>query len=180
VNAGTGPDLNNCGGGVELDEALRRTGSAMVYQRLNLVARSLAAEVHRGAGRTAGCDIDDRRQHLERVADSARVPAVELSPFPGTGRQESAIVSLILGSAAVVLPLIGLLAAPFAIAFGIAGRNRARRGSPHGGLATAGLTLGVIALTLCAVIAALGLGLVVASNGQEEQVPVQPAGEPAD
>jgi uncharacterized protein YndB with AHSA1/START domain len=86
-----------------------------------------------------------------------------------------AIASLILGIASIVLPILGILAAPFAIAFGIAGRRRAREGARQGGLATAGLTLGAIGLVLWAVIALGGLGVVMQStNGQDEEVPAGP------
>lgn len=85
-----------------------------------------------------------------------------------------AIASLILGIASVVLPLLGILAAPFAIAFGIVGRRRARRGARQGGLATAGLTLGAIGLALWAVIGLLGLGFVSeSSDGRDDPVPVE-------
>lgn len=129
---------------------------------------------HRGWDKLGSAATVTRDQYDSGWTDVLRL-------YAAAGRDNNpAIVSLILGITAVVLPLLGLLAAPFAIAFGIAGRHRARHGSPHGGLATAGLTLGVIALTLWAVIAALGLGLVLASNGQEEHVPVAPAGQPAN
>jgi uncharacterized protein YndB with AHSA1/START domain len=85
-----------------------------------------------------------------------------------------AIASLILGIASVVLPVLGLLAAPFAIIFGIRGRQRARNGARQGGLATTGLTLGAIGLVLWGLFALLGVGLVVQSpSGEEEQVPVE-------
>ena len=51
---------------------------------------------------------------------------------------------------------MGLLAAPFAIGFGLVGRRRARSGARHAGLATAGLTLGAIGLVLWGVVV-LGL-----------------------
>jgi uncharacterized protein YndB with AHSA1/START domain len=101
--------------------------------------------------------------------------------YAAAGRDNSpAIVALILGITGIVLPLLGLIAAPFAIAFGIAGRRRAREGSAQSGMATAGLTLGAIALVLWGAILALGAGVVVStySDGAEEQVPVEPAVEP--
>jgi uncharacterized protein YndB with AHSA1/START domain len=85
-----------------------------------------------------------------------------------------AIASLILGIASIVLPVVGILAAPFAIAFGIVGRRRARAGARQGGMATAGLTLGAIGLALSALILAGALTLVMNtySSGQDEPVPV--------
>ncbi|HEX5878505.1 MAG TPA: DUF4190 domain-containing protein, partial [Actinomycetota bacterium] len=87
----------------------------------------------------------------------------------------AAIASLILGITSLVLPVLGIIAAPFAIGFGIAGRRRARRGARQGGLATAGLTLGAIGLVLWGLLA-LGASLVVVNqgpDGSEEQVPVE-------
>ena len=91
----------------------------------------------------------------------------------------AAIASLILGITSIVLPLIGLLAAPFAIIFGIIGRRRAHAGASRGGMATAGLTLGAIALALWGALLAGGAVAVMGtSGGTEERVPVEPAGEP--
>jgi len=90
-----------------------------------------------------------------------------------------AIASLILGITSVVLPALGLLAAPFAIGFGIAGRRRAKKGARQGGVATAGLTLGAIGLVLWGLLA-LSLALVVSGSvdgGEESPVPIE-SGEP--
>lgn len=65
--------------------------------------------------------------------------------------------ALAFGLLAFVVPPSALLSASLAIACGIAGRARARLGAPHGGQATLGLLLGVLAFTL---IAALMVGLV--------------------
>jgi uncharacterized protein YndB with AHSA1/START domain len=93
----------------------------------------------------------------------------------------AAIASLILGITAIVLPLIGVLAAPFAIIFGIIGRRRAHAGAQHGGLATAGLTLGAIALVLWAALLAGGaIAVIQTSGGTEEQVPAESAVEPVN
>jgi uncharacterized protein YndB with AHSA1/START domain len=83
---------------------------------------------------------------------------------------------LILGITSVVVPILGILAAPFAIVFGIPGRRRAREGARQGGLATAGLTLGAIGFVLWGVLI-VGGALVISStyvDGEEEQVPVEP------
>ena len=71
-----------------------------------------------------------------------------------------------LGVAGVVLP-IGLLTAPFAIAMGFVGRRRAARGARHGGLAVAGLTLGVVGLVLWAVIIVFVIGGLAVGSGTE-------------
>jgi uncharacterized protein YndB with AHSA1/START domain len=91
-----------------------------------------------------------------------------------------AIASLILGIASLVLPLVGLVFAPFAIGFGIAGRRRARKGAPQGAVATAGLTLGAIGLVLWGLLVLGGSLVLVDQNGSEEQVPVPhaPTGQP--
>ena len=51
-----------------------------------------------------------------------------------------------------VVPILGILAAPFAIVFGIAGRRPDREGARQSGLATAGLTLGAIGFVLWGVL----------------------------
>lgn len=83
----------------------------------------------------------------------------------------AALASLILGITSVVIPLLGIIAAPFAIVLGVVGRRRARRGARRGGLATAGLTLGCIGLVLWGVILALGAGVIITSN-EVDQEPV--------
>jgi uncharacterized protein YndB with AHSA1/START domain len=129
---------------------------------------------HRGWEKLGAVATATRDQYESGWEDVLRL-------YAAAGRDNNpAIVSLILGIAGIVLPLIGLLAAPFAIAFGITGRRRARDGAPRGGMATAGLTLGAIALVLWG---GLALGAAVAvmgiSGGSEEQVPVEPVGEAA-
>ena len=86
-----------------------------------------------------------------------------MAPVTGSAvaqRQENwpAITSLVLGIASVATPA-SILAAPFAIAFGIAGRRRAGAGAPHGGLATAGLVLGLVALLVVVLVFLLFFGL---------------------
>ena len=121
-----------------------------------------------GAAATAACsEYDSGWQDVLRL-------------YAAAGRDNNAaITSLILGITSIVLPLIGLLAAPFAIIFGIVGRRRARAGAPRGGMATAGLTLGAIALVLWGALLAGGaIAVIATSGGTEEQVPVEPASEP--
>lgn len=98
-----------------------------------------------------------------------------LAQYAGSGQDNgAAVASLILGIASVVLPLLGLLAAPFAIIFGITGRRRARHGVRHGGLATAGLTLGCIGLVLWGLLFAGGaIAVYNNSDGNDQPVPVQ-------
>ncbi len=62
-----------------------------------------------------------------------------------------AVASVILGVVSLV-PLVGILAAPFAIVFGILGLVRARKGAPHSGLAIAGLTLGIVGVLIAAFV----------------------------
>jgi hypothetical protein len=72
-----------------------------------------------------------------------------------------------------VVPILGILAAPFAIVFGITGRRRAREGASQGGLATAGLALGAIGFVLWGVLIAGGaIAIRGWSDGEEEGVPV--------
>jgi uncharacterized protein YndB with AHSA1/START domain len=129
---------------------------------------------HRGWERLGAAGTGARSQYESGWEDVLRL-------YAAAGRENNpAIVSLILGIAGIVLPLLGLLAAPFAIAFGIAGRRRSRGGAPHGGMATAGLTLGAIALVLWgAVVAGGAVAVMGVSGGSEEQVPVEHV-EPAE
>jgi uncharacterized protein YndB with AHSA1/START domain len=87
----------------------------------------------------------------------------------------AALAALILGITSVVVPILGILAAPFAVLFGIIGRRRARQGARQGGFATAGLTLGAIGFVLWGVLIAGGAAVFVQSysDGQDEQVPVE-------
>jgi uncharacterized protein YndB with AHSA1/START domain len=100
-----------------------------------------------------------------------------LGLYAAAGRDNgAAIASLILGITSIALPILGLVAAPFAIGFGIAGRRRAHRGARQGGLATAGLTLGAIGLVLWGLLLALGASVVVVNqvpDGRDEPVPVE-------
>ncbi len=86
-----------------------------------------------------------------------------------------AIASLILGITSIVVPVLGLIAAPFAIITGVLGRRRAHAGARQGGLATTGLTLGAIGLVLWSAVLLLGAGLLLQSfdGGTEEGVPVE-------
>ena len=92
-----------------------------------------------------------------------------------------AVAAFVLGATSILVPLLGLLAAPFGIIFGIKGRRRARNGARHGGVATAGLTLAVIGLVLWGLVALGGITVVSQSGcsvdgvgiacGADEQVP---------
>jgi uncharacterized protein YndB with AHSA1/START domain len=86
-----------------------------------------------------------------------------------------AIAALVLGITSVFLPVLGLLAAPFGIVFGVLGRRRARAGARQGGLATAGLTLATIGLVLWTTVVILGAAVIVkgVSSGMDEAVPVE-------
>lgn len=58
-----------------------------------------------------------------------------------------AIVALVCGILSFVSPL-GIVTAPLAVYFGIAGRRRARDGALHGDLATAAVILGLVGIVL--------------------------------
>jgi len=77
-----------------------------------------------------------------------------------------AIASLVLGIVSVVLMCLWYMAIPcaiLAVIFGVIGRQNAQAGAPNGGMATAGLILGIFGLALPLLIvggclAILGLG----------------------
>jgi uncharacterized protein YndB with AHSA1/START domain len=134
---------------------------------------------HRGWERLTGDASAARDQYDTHWDDVLRVYAA--------GGQENghAIAALLLGITSIVVPLLGLLAAPFGIVFGVLGKRRARKGARHGGIATAGLTLAAIGLVLWGVLLLGGAALLVASPechmdglavacGGEEAVPVPP------
>ena len=121
---------------------------------------------HRGWERLSERGPDTRAGYAAGWDDALKL-------YAAAGENGPAIAALILGIASIALPVIGILAAPFAIAFGIAGRRRARAGARQGGLATAGLTLGAIGLAISAMILAGAVSLVSqSSSGGEEPVPV--------
>jgi uncharacterized protein YndB with AHSA1/START domain len=124
---------------------------------------------HRGWDRLGGQANAARDEYDVRWEDVLRL-------YAAAGHDNgSAIASLILGITSIVVPILGFLAAPFAIVFGIIGRRRAREGARQGGLATAGLTLGAIGFVLWGVLIAGGGVLIMNEyvDGQEEGVPVE-------
>jgi uncharacterized protein YndB with AHSA1/START domain len=124
---------------------------------------------HRGWDQL-GAQASPRRAQYESGWDDA------FTAYAAASRDNApAIASLILGITSIVVPVLGLLAAPFAIIWGVRGRRRARHGARQGGLATMGLTLGAIGLVLWSVVLLLGAGLVMQSfdGGSEDQVPIE-------
>ena len=90
-------------------------------------------------------------------------------PGGSYGARESnglAVASLVLGLISVVLMCFWYLAIPcgiLAIVFGVIGRTNARAGAPNGGMATAGLILGIFGLAwplliVAGCLAILGIG----------------------
>ena len=126
--------------------------------------------------------VDLEHRGWERLGDAAELKRTEyeagwdgvLSRYGDASRSNSlAVASVALGVASLV-PLFGVLAAPLAIAFGVGGLVRARKGGPHGGLAIAGLALGVVGV----LIAAFVLTWAVYPGGDEAPV-VPPEETPA-
>ncbi|MDT4993607.1 MAG: hypothetical protein QOH97_3499 [Actinoplanes sp.] len=121
-----------------------------------------------------GWDALDRQSVTRRADYESGWGEVLAGYAAADGDNSSAVAALILGLASLLLPLLGLLAAPFAIAFGVAGRRQARRGARQGTVATAGLTLGVVGLVVWAVVAMGGLGVIMRSrHGEDVPVPVR-------
>jgi hypothetical protein len=82
--------------------------------------------------------------------------APPVPPMPGTARTNGfAVASLVLGVVGVVLTLtfrLGLISDVLAVVFGGLGMSKAREGAPDGGLAKAGLILGLVGLGLLLVM----------------------------
>jgi uncharacterized protein YndB with AHSA1/START domain len=132
---------------------------------------------HRGWDRLGGQANAARTEYDARWDDVLR-------QYAATGHDNgAALASLILGITSVLVPVLGILAAPFAMLFGVIGRRRAREGARQGGFATAGLTLGAIGFVLWGVLIAGGAAVFIQSysDGQDESpVPVEqvPDGQP--
>jgi hypothetical protein len=86
---------------------------------------------------------------------SEQVSSPEVSPAPPPAARVPqtsngfAVASLVLGIVGVVLSLtlrVGLICDVLAIVFGALGYRRAREGAPNGGLAKAGMILGIVGL----------------------------------
>lgn len=121
---------------------------------------------HRGWEELGGQAAAARAEYESAWADVLR-------QYAGAGQDNgSAVAALVLGLCSVVIPLAGLVLAPFAIVFGVIGRRRAKRGAGQGGLATAGLTLGAIGLVVWGLLVGLGLGVAIVSPGSSQEVPV--------
>ena len=83
------------------------------------------------------------------------IPAAVATPTPPMPAAAStngfAVASLVLGVVGVVLTLafrLGLISDVLAVVFGALGMSKAREGAPNGGLAKAGLILGLVGLGL--------------------------------
>jgi uncharacterized protein YndB with AHSA1/START domain len=100
---------------------------------------------HRGWERL-GAAADEKRREYDTGWDGV------LALYGGASRGNGlAVASLIVGVASLV-PLLGVVAAPFAIGLGMLGLGRARKGAPHGGLAVAGLVLGIVGVLVTAFV----------------------------
>lgn len=98
--------------------------------------------------------------------DPRPAPAMNYgSPHPPATNGQ-AVASLVLGLVSLVLMCIWYIALPcgiLAIVFGCIARGNAKRGAPRGGMATAGLVLGIFGVVLpvllvLGVLALIGIG----------------------
>lgn len=91
----------------------------------------------------------------EGTGSAAPMPATVTVPMPATPAAAFtngfAVASLVLGVVGVVLTVtfrLGLISDVLAVVFGALGMTKAREGAPNGGLAKAGLILGLVGLGL--------------------------------
>lgn len=121
-----------------------------------------------------GTRVDLEHRGWERLGERAELARTEydsgwdgvLGLYAAAGRENGlAIASFVLGIASFVLPLAGFVTAILGVVFGVVGRRRARRGARHGGLATAGVALGITAVLVWAFFAFAMLSLSVTSVG---------------
>ncbi|MBA2616000.1 MAG: DUF4190 domain-containing protein [Actinobacteria bacterium] len=98
-----------------------------------------------------------------------------LGRYAGRSRENgAAIASLVLGIASLVIPFVAFVGGPVGLVTGIIGRRRARRGAKHGGLATAGIALAIVALVVWVVLALFFVaGTAVSGGGDDTGGPVQ-------
>lgn len=98
----------------------------------------------------------------------------------GPRRNGLGVAALVLGVLAVLTcwtVIGGIVLGLIAIVLGVLGRGRARRReADNGGMALAGLVLGVVGLALSAALVAFGLSLLNSPEGQQYQDCLQSAG----
>jgi hypothetical protein len=98
----------------------------------------------------------------QRFVDSLNAPGAPMAPIPAAGpvagaRNGAAVAALVLGIVAAAtawMPfvfVVGAICAVIAIALAVVARRRARTGAGRGGMATAGLVLGIVAVPLAIV-----------------------------
>ncbi len=95
------------------------------------------------------------------MADDQMQPVAQpqAAPQEGNGMAVSSLVLGIIGVIMSFIPIIGVVAwilGPLAIVFGAVGRGKAKRGAPYGGMALAGLILGIVTVGI-AILWVIGL-----------------------
>ena len=105
-----------------------------------------------GEGRTV---VELEHRGWERLGERSELARTEyesgwdniLRRYAGRSRENGlAIASFVLGIVSLVIPFVAFVGGPVGFVLGLIGRRRARRGARHGGLATAGIVLSVVAL----------------------------------
>ncbi len=98
--------------------------------------------------------------------DPPPAPAMDYAGPQPPATNGQAVASLVLGLVSLVLMCVWYIALPcgiLAIVFGVLGRGSAKRGAPRGGMATAGLILGILGVVIplmlvLGVLALIGIG----------------------
>lgn len=98
----------------------------------------------------------------QRFVDPMNAPGTPMAPIPTAGpvaaaRNGAAVAALVLGIIAAAIAwmpfvfVVGAVCAIIAIALAVVARRRARSGAGRGGMATAGLVLGIVGVPLAVV-----------------------------
>ena len=112
----------------------------------------------------------------ERLGDRSELARTEydsgwdgvLGRYAGGSRENgAAVASLVLGIVSLVIPFVAVVGGPVGFVAGVMGRRRAQRGARHGGFATAGIVLAIVAFLVWVLVALFVLAGTAVSGGDD-------------